>query len=172
MTEQDLMPFEPEERYRITTDAEADRYIEKVQDARAERDRIVAACKERIAEFEARIKAVEDECERECGFALGLLHEYFGTVPHKKTKTQETYALPSGKLVFKTPSIAPKTDDVRLLAWAQASAPDYVQTSYKAKWGELKKLLVLKGDRYIFTETGEVVDGVEPVQTEGGFDIK
>ena len=46
-----LEPIEREypEAYAICTDAEADRALEKIQDARAERDRMVAACRERIA---------------------------------------------------------------------------------------------------------------------------
>lgn len=173
MTEQELMPFEPEEeRYHITSDGEADRQIEKIQDARAERNRFVAACLERIAEFEARIKAAEEECKKECDYRLGLLQEYFNTVPHKTTKTQETYSLPSGKLVFKRPAIAPKIDEQTLLDWVKGNAPDYVQTTQKTKWGELKKSLALKGDKYVFVETGEVVPGLTPEQTEGGFDVK
>ena len=170
----DLMPFEPEEkeRYRITSDGEADRWIEKIRDARAERDRFVNACEERIAEFEARIKAAADECEQETGFALGLLHEYFGTVPHKKSKTQETYSLPSGKLVFKAPTIAPKKDEKALLEWVQSNAPEYVKTTCTTQWGELKKALLLKGDHYIYADTGEIVAGLTPEETEGGFDIK
>ena len=175
MTEQELMPFEPEaeeERYCITSDGEADRWIEKVRKARAERDRLVAACQERIAEFEARAKAAEEECKRETDYALGLLYEYFDTVPHKKTTTQETYSLPSGKLVFKRPAIAPRIDEQTLFDWVKECAPDYVQTTQKTKWGELKKQLVLKDDKYVFTETGEVVPGLTPEQTEGGFDVK
>jgi hypothetical protein len=169
----DLMPFEPEdERYHITTDAEADRWVEKIRDARAERDRFVNACNERIAEFEARAKAAEEECDKECGFALALLHEYFGTVERKHSKTQETYSLPSGKLIYKLPSIAPRIDEERLLNWVKAEAPEFVATTVKTKWGELKKALVLKGDHYIFTATGEIVDGLTPEEKEGGFDIK
>ena len=173
MTEQELMPFEPEqERYHITSDAEADRWVEKIRDARAERDRFVNACNERIAEFEARAKAAEEECDKECGYALALLHEYFGTVERKRSKTQETYSLPSGKLVYKMPSIAPRIDEERLLNWVKAEAPEFVATTVKTKWGELKKALVLKDDHYIFTATGEIVDGLTPEEKEGGFDIK
>lgn len=169
----ELLPFEPEdERYHITTDAEADRWVEKIRDARAERDRFVNACNERIAEFEARAKAAEEECDKECGYALALLHEYFGTVERKRSKTQETYSLPSGKLVYKMPSIAPRIDEERLLNWVKAEAPEYTTTTVKTKWGELKKALALKDNHYIFTATGEIVDGLTPEEKEGGFDIK
>ena len=168
----DLMPFEPDERYRIKSDAEADRWVEKIREARADRDRLVNACNERIAEFEARAKAAEEDCEKETGFALGLLYEYFGSVDRKHSKTQESYSLPSGKLVYKKPTIAPRIDDERLLEWARASAPEYITTVQKAKWSDLKKALVLQDDHYIFSETGEVVDGLTPEEKEGGFDIK
>lgn len=160
------------EAYEIHSDAEADRAIEKIQDARAERDRLVEACNERIAEFEARIKAIEADCERETGYYTGLLFEYFGGVPHKRTKTQETYALPSGKLVLKRPAVAPRIDEERLLQWAQASAPEFVQTVVKTRWGDLKKQIVLKNDRYIFAETGEVVDGLTPEEQPERFEVK
>lgn len=163
---------EQEERYAIRSDAEADRWLEKVREARVERDRLVSACKERIEEFNARIKAAENNCESETGYVLGLLFEYFATVPRKKTKTQESYALPSGKLVLKTASVAPRADDEKLLRWAQENAPEYVQTISKTRWSELKKALVLKDDHYIFVETGEIVDGLTPEEQPEKFEVK
>ena len=169
----ELMPFEPEEeRYHITSDGEADRWIERIQDARAEHDRFVAACAERIAEFEARIKAADDECVKEVAFALGVLREYFDTVPHKTTKTQESYSLPSGKLVFKRPAIAPRIDEQTLFDWVKGNAPDYVQTTQKTKWGELKKLLSIVGEVAMITETGGIVEGVNVTDEPAAFSVK
>ena len=169
-----LEPIEREypEAYAICTDAEADRALEKIQDARAERDRMVAACRERIAEFEARIEAAEAACERETGYYTGLLYEYFGNVPHKATKTQETYSLPSGKLIWRKPSATIRRDEDALLAWAKASAPQLVETTEKARWGELKKALTEKDGRYNYTETGEVVPGLTPEEVPGRFEVK
>ena len=158
--------------YSIRTDAEADRAVEKIQDAIAERDRLVNACRERIAEFEARIEDAQSACERETGYYSGLLYEYFGTVPHKATKTQETYSLPSGKLVWKKESVSIRRDEDALLAWAKANAPQLVETTEKTRWGELKKALTEKDGRYIYAETGEVVPGLMPEEVPGRFEVK
>ena len=51
--------------------------------------------------------------DEEFAEVLDMLGEYFKTVPHKKTKTQEAYQLPSGKLILKKqepePTVQKKT---------------------------------------------------------------
>lgn len=160
------------EAYAIRTDAEADRALEKLHDARAEYERMENACRERIAEFEARIKTAQIAFEREVDYYVPLLHEYFGTVPHKATKTQETYSLPSGKLVWKKESVAIRRDEDTLLAWAKANAPQLVETTEKTRWGELKKALTEKDGRYIYADTGEIVPGLTPETVPGRFEVK
>ena len=160
------------EAYAIRTDAEADRALEKIQDARAEYERMATACRERIAEFEARIEAAQAAEGKPRHIPTGLLYEYFGNVPHKATKTQETYSLPSGKLIWKQPSVTIRRDEDALLAWAKASAPQMIETTEKTRWGELKKRLTEKDGRYIYTETGEVVPGLTPEEVPGKFEVK
>ncbi|MGI5885423.1 MAG: host-nuclease inhibitor Gam family protein [Candidatus Spyradocola sp.] len=155
----------------IDDDAKADWALEKIAEAEAERDRLHRVCQMRIDQFKAKMDEADRDCERERTYFLGLLSNYFDRVPHKATKTQETYALPSGKLVYRRPSMAAVKDDAALLAWARVSAPEYVETVSKAKWGELKKVLKVSGDRYIYPETGEVVDGARLEETPGRFEV-
>ena len=163
---------EQPEAYAIRTDAEADRALEKIQDARAEYERLATACRERIAEFEARIEAAQAACEREVGYYSGLLHEYFGSVPHKATKTQETYSLPSGKLIWKKPSVTIRRDDEAVLEWAKHGAPWLVWNTPKLNWKALKEGLFEKDGRYIYADTGEVVPGLTPEEVPGRFEVK
>ena len=160
------------EAYAIRTDAEADRALEKIKDARAEYERMENACRERIAEFEARIKTAQIAFEREVDYYVRLLHEYFCSVPHKATKTQETYSLPSGKLVWKKESVSIRRDEDTLLAWAKANAPQLVKTTEETCWNDLKKALTEKNGRFIFAETGEVVPGLTLVEVPGRFEVK
>ena len=49
-------------------------------------------------------------------------------VPHKVTKTQESYALPSGKLVLKEQKPEWVHDDTQLLPWVKANLPEMIRT--------------------------------------------
>lgn len=163
---------ETTKHFTVTTDSQADWAIEKIAEAKAEYERLVAVCDERIAQFEARKQDAEAAYTQTLSYMSGLLSDYFDTVPHKTTKTQETYALPSGKLVFKRPAKKPVKDDSALLEWVKANAPEYVETTEKTRWNDLKKRLMESNGRYIDMETGEVVDGVRAEEEPGKFEVK
>lgn len=60
-----------------------------------------------------------------------------------------------------------------LLIWAQASAPEFIKTPAPAvNWGDLKKAVVVAGNKVLLKETGEVVAGVLPKQRETRFDVE
>ena len=155
----------------IDDDVKADWALERIAEERAEAERLKAVCQARIEEFEQRIEAIDKRCENNTGYLIALLSDYFASVPHKATKTQETYALPSGKLVYKRPGKTAVRDDNALLAWAKANAPEFIQTTEKAQWASLKKELAESGDHYIYKATGEVVEGVHLEETPGKFDV-
>ncbi len=159
------------ETFTITDDAQADWALDKIAEAQAERDRLQRACQMRIDQFNSKIDEADRAYERDTGYLLSLLSDYFDTVPHKSTKTQDTYSLPSGKLVYKKPSQTAVKDDTALLAWVRVNAPDYVQTVCKAQWGALKKVCKTNGDRFVFPDTGEVVDGVRLEENPARFEV-
>ena len=94
-------------------------------------------------------------------------------MPHKKTKTRETYRLLSGNLVLKLGSIKATPDDEKLVPWLKANGyADFVKTEEKATWGELKKKLNFEtGTMAMVAETGEIIEGVTVMKQPDTFVI-
>jgi len=98
---------------------------------------------------------------------------YFDTVPHKATKTQESYKLPSGVLKIKAQQPEYIHDDAALLAWAQEQKLDgLVKIEPALKWAELKDRLTFNGEIAVYTETGEIVPGVKIVERAPVFKVE
>lgn len=107
-------------------------------------------------------------------WAEGNLRAYFDTIEtKKKTKTQVSYELPSGKLVLKHQEPKYDTQDAELVPWLkQNGLLGMVETKESAKWGELKKTLTLAPDgKSMVTADGEVVPGVMVTPRDDKFTV-
>lgn len=160
-----------EESFTITDDSTAEWALQKVLSAKAERDRLTELVKAEAAKLKTHQELIDKRYENSTGFLLSKLYEYFNTVEHKNTKTQESYQLLSGKLVFKKPKMEANKSEDALLEWCKNNAPKYVKTSESVAWGELKKNLVFNGDIAILKDTGEVVGGISVAESTGSFDV-
>ena len=149
----------------IDTDAKAEWALTKIREARADRDKWVEWYKAKIAEITEQTDFDTMNLER-------MLAEYFATVPHKKTKTQESYKLPGGKLVLKTQNPEYTRDDKAVIEWAKANGfGQFVKVEEKLAWQELKDATaVFEG--HIVTEDGEIVPGVEVTNREAKFVVE
>lgn len=87
-----------------------------------------------------------------------LYHQIDGKFT-KSTKTQVSYALPTGKLILKHQEPEYKPDDEILVPWLEQNNPEYIKVKKTADWAGLKKTLTLNGDTLI-TEDGEIVPGI------------
>ena len=77
---------------------------------------------------------------------------YFETVPSKETKTQKSYKLLAGTLVFKKPTTKIVHNDDKLLEYLEENdGKDYIKLKKSIDWAEFKKTLTV-------SDTGEVVD--------------
>lgn len=158
--------------FRIADDDTADWAVRKIAEERAELARMKAMADEQIGRIMDKLAAAEKRCESGTAYLTGKLEEYFNTVPHKATKTQETYRLLSGVLKMKRGGVSMKQDDERLLEHLKATgASDMITTTEKPKWGEFKKRLQIVGDTVVDTQTGEIVDGVEVIEKPDVFTI-
>ena len=153
------------EGFIIDTDAKAEWALKKIREARADRDTWVAWYTEKI-------KEIKEQTDFETMNLEQMLAEYFATVPHKKTKTQESYKLPGGKLVMKTQNPEYKRDDATVIEWAKTHGmAQYVKTKEELAWSELKDATaVFEG--HIVTEEGEVIPGIEVVNREAKFVVE
>jgi len=159
-----------EETFKIENDKAADWAITQIQEAESERDRLITLAQDQITDLEDRIKELAAKCDRDTAYLKSLLAEYFETVKSKETKTQKTYKLLSGTLVFKKPSAKIIHDDEKLIAALDGSK--YVETKKTFKWGEYKKNLQIVDDKVIIAETGEIVEACSVEDVPASFTIK
>lgn len=156
------------------TDQKAGWVMQKIREARADRDRMVAWYKNAIATIEKQTEFNTMNLER-------MLFEYFQTVPHKKTKTQEIYSFPGGKLFMKLQQPEYKHDDKTVIEWLkQNGGQAFVKTKEELDWAALKAASGVVDGKLIAGETvnedGEiiqiVVPGVEVIAREPKFVVE
>ena len=110
--------------------------------------------------YEAQLQKVNEANDRDIAYFTAKLEEYFDTVPHKATKTQQSYALPGGKLVRKQQQPKFETDDEKLVPWLEENfMGQLVKVKKTADWAGLKKVVNVFGES-VMTDDGEVVPGV------------
>lgn len=167
-------PEEAEHKgFSINDDVTADWALQKIKEANEEYERLTLIACEQIAEINLKMKHLEESAERKTAFLKGCLAEYFKTVPHKATKTQESYKLLSGSLVMKLGSQKMVKDDAALVEYfRQNNMPEYIKTEEKPKWAEFKKNLSIVDGKVVDTTTGEVVDVVSVEDVPSTFDVK
>lgn len=161
----ELLNNETSEGYVIDTDAKAQWALDKIREARADRDAWVKW-------YEAKIKEITEQTDFNTMNLERMLAEYFATVPHKKTKTQESYPLKGGKLILKTQNPEYKRDDKAVIDWLKANnMPQYVKVKEELAWADLKGATdIFEG--HIVTEDGEIVPGIEVVEREPKFVVE
>ena len=159
-----------EETFKIDNDKKADWAIAQIKEAEDERDRLITLAEEQINDLKNRIEELNTKCDNDTAYLKSLLAIYFETVPSKETKTQKTYKLLSGTLVFKKPGVKINHDDEKLIEFLEGT--EFVETKKSLKWGEYKKILTISGDDVIDSETGEVVKACSIEDVPASFNIK
>ena len=154
---------EEEVRFMVDNDQKAEWCIRKIAEAKKE-------MMDWIEFYVAQTDKVKDRCERRIMFFEMKLKDYFSQVPHKVTKTQESYQLPSGKLVLKAQAPDFERDDEVLLKWVKKNEPDMVKVKESVDWAALKKVLIVdflpeSSDNdnvvpFVLTGDGEIVPGI------------
>lgn len=157
--------YNEQEDYVIDTDAKAQWALDKIREARADRDAWVKWYEDKISEIKAQTDFNTMNLER-------MLAEYFATVPHKKTKTQESYPLKGGKLILKTQNPEFKRDDKTVIDWLKENKmPEFVKTKEELAWADLKAATAIF-DGHIVTEDGEIIPGIDVVEREAKFIVE
>ena len=140
------------EDFKVTDDKTADWALTKIHEAEDERDRLIALAEAQIEDLKNKIEDLKNKCENETGFLKSCLAMYFETVKSKETKTQKTYKLLSGTLVFKKPSVKINHDDEALLNYlSENDGEDFIKIKKSIDWAEFKRTLTISDD-------GEVID--------------
>ena len=172
---EEMAELEPEETvWGITDDETADWALRKIREMEDECNRLNETRKKIIKTYLDAIREEEEKTERRTENLRWHLRRYFHQVPHKKTKTQESYRLPSGSLVMK--QLPPKfeRDDETVMEWLRNEEMDsYLDTRVSVRWGDLKKnTAVTPEGRVVYTTTGELIPGIVAVARDPEFVIK
>ena len=155
----------PEYGFEIDTDQKAEWALSKIREARAERDRM-------ISWYEAKIKEIKESTDFETMNLEARLADYFRTVPHRKTKTTEIYALPGGKLVMKKQNPEYKRDDKTVIAWLKDhDGARFIKVKEELDWAGLKESSAALGGK-LFDENGEEIPGVDVIEREEKFVVE
>lgn len=161
------------EGFSIKDDKTADWAVKKIAEERAEFERLKILAEEQMQEIKDKVSRMEELTERKTSFLKSCLAQYFETVPHKETKTQETYNLLSGKLVFKKPKHKlVKSDDDLIAYFKENNMTEFVKVKEEPAWVEFKKNLEIVDGVVINTLTGEVVEVVKVEEDAGSFEVK
>lgn len=156
--------------FRVDNDRKADWALERIAEAESERDRLLALAQQEIDELKAEMEKIAEKYDRDTGYLKACLKEYFATVDSKETKTQATYKLLHGSLVWKKPKQKINHDDAELLK--ALAGTEYIETKESVKWGEYKKNLTIQDGQVIDTTTGELVTGCSVEDEPGEFSVK
>lgn len=169
MDKEEAVLTEEEVRFTVDDDQKAEWCLDKIREANDEKEKWTAF-------YMDRLKKICDQCDAKIAFMQEKLKPYFAMVPHKVTKTQESYALPSGKLVLKEQKPEWVHDDAQLLPWVKANLPEMIRTKESVDWAELKKELTViwqeDGTQTITNADGLIVPGVTVTERPDEFKVE
>lgn len=146
----------------VDSDDKAEWALHKIEQIRKEADKWKTF-------YADQARKAQEKAEADESYFLALLESYFAFVPHKSTKTQESYSLPSGKLVRKVQQPAYNRDDAQLLPWAKENALCKVVES--PDWANIKKRCLINGEDVMDIETGEIIPGITVEQRPTLFTV-
>ena len=156
--------------FRITDDLMADWAVEKINAARAERDRLVSLVQEKIEQLQEKRQLYIVNFEENTSYLRTKLMDYFMTVKTQDTKTMKKYKLVSGTLVLKKQQSVYERDEGALLTWAETTVPELVKVKKEVSWADLKKQADVSGDKLLLD--GEIIPGVTVVEREDVFEVQ
>lgn len=151
------------ERFAVTDDNKADWCLGKIADAEKQKLEIIQYVERKKAMLDAFAKNALAQQDGTINFMTSLLRPYVEAKVEGQKK--QSIKLLNGTCGLRNPKPKFEVDEAVLLAWEKENKPEMVKVTEKANWAELKKQVVVEGDKVV-TEDGEVVPGVTVVQPE------
>ena len=164
---QEIAYTDQPEEFTVTDDATAQWCMKKIKEAEADKEMW-------RKHYEAQMEKVNKAADESIAYFTAKLEEYFANVPHKATKTQESYTLPGGKLIRKKQQPKFETDDEALVPWLEENfMGQLVKVKKSADWAALKKICSVTPDgEHIATDEGEIIPGVTVTQRPDVFKVE
>lgn len=149
----------------IQNDDEAEECIKAIRDAEAD----VVFWKNYYVEA---LQKIADASQRIIENNTARLEAYFDTLPHKVTKAQESYPLPSGKLVRKHRDPEFVRNDDELLSWLhENNGEKFIKIKESPDWAGLKKTLTVMGETVV-DENGEIIPCIKATERPDEFKVE
>lgn len=169
----DELNEEEDSGFRITDDSLADWAIKKIKEEQEDTNRLIELANAEIESLSEKIKGFEDRYNHKVGYLKSKLYEYFETCKTKETKTQRSYELLSGKLVFKKPTEKMVPDKDKLLAYCkECGMTEFVKVKEELDWASYKKECEIVDGQVVNVQTGDIIDCVSVEEVPGTFDVK
>lgn len=161
-----------QEGFMINDDFKAEWALKKIAEEKKELQKTELLIDSMVAEYQFKKQQAQERYQNKVRNLENMLIQYFETVDKKKTKTQETYQLPSGTLKRKFGTIEYERDAEILLAWLKKNnRTDLVKVKEEPKWAELKKEVCVLNNKVVNTD-GEIIDGVIATKKQDTFEIE
>lgn len=155
---------EPKEGWFCANDQDAEWCLLQIRRAKAEKERWKEHYKDALA-------SVSATCDDTISRMEHFLHQYFLTVPHKKTKTEENYALPSGKIMVKAQETDYEYDEDEVIAWLKSKGKGFVKTREELDWSALKSTLTVMGET-VADDDAEIIPCIKAIEREPVFKVQ
>ena len=154
-----------EERFSVDDDQAAEWCIRKIKEAEEQK----AFWK---AHYDAQYKRVCDSNDAIIETMTTYLRDYFERIPHKVTKTQESYQLPSAKLVMKRQEPEYERNDSEVIRWLhENNGEQYIKTKESLDWSGMKKSLMVMGET-VADEYGQIIPCIKVKPREDIFKVE
>lgn len=162
----DLEPVEePKAGFVCDDDQKAEWCLLQIRRANAEKERWKA-------HYADALKSVTATCDETIARMEQFLHGYFLTVPHKRTKTEENYPLPSGKIMLKAQNTTFDYDDEELIAWLKEhKGGQFIKVKEAVDWDSLKATLSVMGET-VADDDAQIIPCITAEEHEPVFKVQ
>ena len=159
------------------TELQADELITSIKEMQEDKARFEAIAKGKIESIQNDLKYKSKVLDEQMQFSKDQLRAFFNTVKSKETKTQRSYNLLSGKLIYKKASQKIAHDDEKLEGYLFQHAGNFLKetTTSKVDWAGFKKELDISNGMITNKTTGEVLENVQGLSIEEvneSFEVK
>lgn len=158
--------------FEIDNDTKAEWAIRKIKEAQDEHDRIAALIDAEEERLKERREKIAKKLDSDTAYLKYLLYSYMGMVKCKETKTQKSYQLLSGKIIFKSGGIDYQRDEEKLLDWTRLNKPEYIKVKSSVDWAGLKKELIIGEDGSVCTADGEIIEAIHAERKPNTLEVK
>lgn len=155
---------EAEEGFVCDDDQKAEWCLLQIRRAKEEKERWKA-------HYKAALESINAGLDETIARMEMFLYGYFKTVPHKRTKTEENYPLPSGKIMLKAQNTTFEYDEAEVLEWLKQNKKGFIKVKESLDWEGLKDTLTVVGDT-VADEDAQIIPCIKAVEHQPEFKVQ